>query len=229
MSAGLGVVFLDLGVKDQAWDNSASTGLLTGRGRARADARRHAGDAEWNRSGGVGLAPPAGTRPDGQARRHPHKHGRHNFATAHTRSETIIGRSGFQICFAHQARYGMVKAPAAGRPRARSGPSVSSRWRTAAPISRHGFQKGAAHDRLRQAAVKQNFSLPLDQRLDLRLPLLGPDKSRRAQHGQDFLRTRRAVQQFFQRAARRNAFAAFAGKDQQAARFAKSAPRRSCP
>src|SRR6185503_8524031 len=72
------------------------------------------------------------------------------------------------------------------------------------------------NDFVRERTVNEHFSSALNQRLDLRLPLFGPDETGCRQHGQNFLRTGRAPEQFIERAAGGNAFAAFTSEDDEA-------------
>ena len=71
-----------------------------------------------------------------------------------------------------------------------------------------------ADDVVGKGAVHENFGATLDERLDLGLPLFGPDKAWGGQQGQDFLRTRGVAEEAVKRTTGGDAFTAFAGEDE---------------
>src|ERR1039458_2431611 len=83
-------------------------------------------------------------------------------------------------------------------------------------------QVGGADEVIRQRAVEQNLGLALDERLELRLPLLGSAITGRGQQRQQFFRTSGAAQDLVEAAVGGDAIAAFTGQDERAARLEDS-------
>lgn len=73
-----------------------------------------------------------------------------------------------------------------------------------------------------KGAMDLDFGSTLDERLDLGLPLFRSNESGRGEHGEDFFGRASGLQEFVQRAACGNAFAAFAGKNEETAVFEDS-------
>lgn len=73
-----------------------------------------------------------------------------------------------------------------------------------------------------EGAVDLDFGAALDEGLDLGLPLFGFGESGCGEHGEDFFGRVGGLQEFVQRAVRGNAFAAFAGEDEETAVFEDS-------
>lgn len=71
-------------------------------------------------------------------------------------------------------------------------------------------------------AVDLDFGASLDEGLDLGLPLFGFGESGRGEHGENFLGRVGGLEEFVQRAVCGNAFAAFAGEDEESAVFEDS-------
>ena len=73
-----------------------------------------------------------------------------------------------------------------------------------------------------KGTVDLNFGATLDERLNLGLPLFGFGEAGRGEHGEDFFGRIGGLQKFVQRAVCGNAFAAFAGKDEETPVFEDS-------
>src|ERR1035441_10232000 len=80
-------------------------------------------------------------------------------------------------------------------------------------------QVGGADEVIRQRAVEQNLGLALDERLELRLPLLGSAITGRGQQRQQFFRTSGAAQDLVEATVSGDAIATFTGQDERAARL----------
>src|ERR1022692_1491397 len=85
-------------------------------------------------------------------------------------------------------------------------------------------QVGRADKVIRQRAVEQDASMALDERRELRLPLLGAAVTGRRHQGEQLFRTGGAAQDLVEAAIGRDAIAAFAGQDERAAWLENARP-----
>ncbi len=79
-----------------------------------------------------------------------------------------------------------------------------------------GIEVSLTENVIGEGTVNEDFRAALDERLNLGLPLFGPDVARGGEHGEYFFRAIGVAQEFIERTARGNAFATFAGENDSA-------------